>query len=43
MNDNLIRCMDLEQFLSVIHGLVKRGVTFTADADKLIVYLTGGY
>lgn len=38
-----IRCQDLEQFLEVVRGLVMRGLTFEADADRLSIVLTGGY
>jgi hypothetical protein len=38
-----ISCTCLERFLDTIDGLVSRGLTFKADADKMEVYLTGGF
>lgn len=38
-----IRCDSLHDFLNVIHGLVERGLTFTSDATKLTIHLTGGH
>lgn len=39
----ITRCADLEQFLDLIAGLVKRGITFEANADRLTITLTGGF
>jgi hypothetical protein len=36
-----ITCIDIDQFLNVIEGLVHRGIGFKADADKLTITLTG--
>lgn len=38
-----IRCDSLADFLDVIKGLVERGLTFTSDATKLTINLTGGH
>jgi|JFJP01.1.fsa_nt_gi hypothetical protein len=38
-----IQCENLNQFLDVISGLVQRGLTFSADAGKLMIKLEGGY
>lgn len=38
-----IRCDHLEQFLDVLAGLVSRGLTFTSDANTLVITLTGGH
>ena len=38
-----IRCETIEQFMQVIDGLVRAGLTFRADAGALVVDLLGGY
>ena len=38
-----IYCKSFEQFMDALRGLVERGLTFEADADKLIIELTGGF
>lgn len=38
-----ISCSCLERFLDTVQGLVTRGLTFKADADKMEIYLTGGF
>jgi len=38
-----IYCSDIAQFLDVVEGLVRRGLTFTADTKDYTVTLTGGY
>ena len=40
---NIQTCTDLDQFLDIIAGLVKRGLTFRANADRLTIELLGGY
>ena len=39
----MIVCDDLDDFMNVIEGLVKRGLTFQANASKLKIKLLGGY
>lgn len=43
MNLGIVKCETLEQFIEVCAGFVREGVTFTADAGKLTIELTGGY
>ncbi len=45
MNKNLylIRCDSLTQMLDVIEGLLQKGIGFTADAESLIINLTGAF
>ena len=38
-----ITCSDMKQFIEVIAGLVREGLTFNADADRLVINLTGGH
>ena len=38
-----IRCETMEQFLQVVDGLVRAGLTFRADAGALVVDLLGGF
>jgi len=38
-----IQCRDLSVFLDVCAGLVERGLTFEADADRMTIKLTGGF
>lgn len=38
-----IECTDLETFMDCVEGLVKRGLTFKANAERLTITLTGGY
>ena len=38
-----INCYDIESFLEVVSGLVKRGLTFTADAGTFKITLLGGF
>lgn len=38
-----ITCATDEQFYDAILGLVQRGLTFEANADRLTIKLTGGY
>lgn len=38
-----IRCESIDQFVQVIDGLVRAGLTFRADAGTLIIDLLGGY
>lgn len=38
-----IQCNDIEQFMDVIAGLVRRGLTFKAHASTLLITLTGGH
>ena len=38
-----IRYPDFEAFHAGLYELVKLGVTFTADAGKLTIELTGGF
>ena len=38
-----IRCETLDQFVQIIDGLVRAGLTFNADAGSLIIDLLGGY
>lgn len=38
-----IVCYDLTKFLDIIGELVVRGLQFNADADTLVITLTGGY
>ena len=39
----IIHCGDIAQFLDAIEGLVRRGLTFRADATQFSITLTGGY
>lgn len=43
MNTNTIYCTSIDQFLNVVAGLVQRGIVFTADAEKMSVFCTGGF
>ena len=38
-----IICTDPKQFFDTIAELVKRGLTFEADRDTLVIKLSGGY
>ena len=38
-----IRCQDEPAFFKAIYECVTKGLTFTADAETLIIELTGGY
>jgi hypothetical protein len=38
-----IQCKTYEQFMIVINQLVERGLGFEADADSLLITLTGSY
>ena len=38
-----IQCESVSRFLEVIAGLVQKGLTFEADAETLVIRLTGGY
>jgi hypothetical protein len=38
-----ILCDTIFEFLDVIDGLVRRGLTFRADAKTFTIELTGGY
>lgn len=38
-----IRCTDLSQLIEVVTALVKQGLTFEANAETLVIELTGGY
>lgn len=38
-----ITCSNTKQFYDTIEELVKKGLKFNADANKLIIELTGGY
>lgn len=38
-----IRCTDLTQLIEVVAMLVKQGLTFEANAETMVVKLTGGY
>lgn len=38
-----VECSNLDNFLDTVAGLVKRGLTFNADAEALTITLTGGY
>lgn len=38
-----IYCDNETEFLSAIHGLVMRGLTFEANAHTFTIKLTGGY
>ena len=38
-----IYCNCIERFLDTIEGLVRRGLTFRADADKMEIHLLGGF
>lgn len=38
-----IYCDTIEEFLDVIAGLVRRGLTFTAESKTFEIVLTGGY
>lgn len=40
---NTITCTTMQQFLSVVSGMVRKGLTFEADATALTVTLTGGF
>lgn len=39
----LIKCSSLEMLMDCVETLVKKGLTFNADADTLTIALTGGY
>lgn len=39
----IIHCNGLNQFIEVIASLVQHGLTFEADADRLVIRLLGGY
>jgi hypothetical protein len=36
-----INCHDIEQFIQIIAGLAQRGIGFKADANRLVITLTG--
>jgi hypothetical protein len=38
-----IHCRDIEQFLNIIDGLVRRGLTFSANTNNYEITLTGGF
>jgi len=38
-----VNCEDLETFMRTITLAVQAGLTFEADASKLVVEFTGGY
>lgn len=38
-----IYCQCTERFLDTVEGLVRRGLTFRADADKCEITLLGGF
>lgn len=38
-----IHCATMAEFIQVIAGLVQNGLTFEANADLLLIELTGGY
>ena len=38
-----IEYRNAEDFYSGIHALIVKGLTFRADYDGLVIYLTGGY
>lgn len=38
-----ITCSTLAQFTACIADFVERGLTFQADADTLVITLTGGF
>lgn len=38
-----VTCTTMPQFLAVIAGLVREGLTFDANAEALTINLTGGY
>ena len=38
-----IECSSLDNFMDIVAGLVKRGLTFNADSEALTITLTGGY
>jgi hypothetical protein len=40
---NTITCTTMDQFLTCVAGMVRRGLTFEADADKRTITLTGGF
>jgi hypothetical protein len=45
MNKNLylIRCDSLTQMLDVIESLLHKGIGFTADAETLMINLSGAF
>jgi hypothetical protein len=43
MKPNTIICADLDQFVAVIAGLVRAGIHYAADADRLTITTTGGF
>lgn len=43
MDKQKITCVDMQEFVDVIAGLVEHGLTFNACATSLIIRLTGGY
>lgn len=38
-----INCENIYLFLDCIEGLVRRGLTFRAEAETLVIVLTGGF
>ncbi len=40
---NVIKCETMEEYVSLIAGLVKEGLTFDGYATDLTITLTGGY
>ncbi len=38
-----IHCKDLDQFIAVCAGLVQRTIGFAADAETLVITLTGAF
>ena len=38
-----IQCDTLEQFAAMCAAMVREGCTFEANADRLLIVLTGGY
>ena len=43
MKDNWIQCGTIDELTRVIAGLVREGITYTADTATLKVWTTGGY
>ena len=38
-----IECTTVQQFYEAVYQCVLKGLTFRADADKLVIELLGGY
>ena len=43
MSNQNIQCKTYEQFMIVINQLVERGIGFEANADSLLITLTGSF